>query len=346
MRINNKARLWAASWLLLLATPFAHARDASTAVPADQWTLHTQDGQQLQVIEFGREQAARAPVVVLHGGPGGEYGALLELVRPLADNEHVVLFDQRGSLRSPVPKDAIGFDAMVEDIETLRSQLGAERVVLLAHSMGSLLAYAYAQRHSGHVERLILVGPMLPASSAVGTEVATVYDVLGLHAPDPAAQQATQQRRQQLVQAAIARQNKQEGLTGEPRNDRERSHIERIAYAGWSIHDLSRWRQVTRDADVYQNREVYPRWIASTGGSVAFETRRAGFLRGLQKLQKPVTFIVGNEDLNTDNALWPLLVEKIPGATLVRVPAAGHMPWIDQPATVQTALRTALADTP
>ena len=103
---------------------------------------------------------------------------------------------------------------------------------------------------------------------------------------------------------------------------------------------------MTRDADVYQNREVYPRWVASTGGGAAFETRRAGFLRGLKQLQKPVTFIVGNEDLNTENALWPLLVEKIPGPTLVRVPAAGHMPWVDQPATLQIAMCNALAHTP
>lgn len=325
--------------LLLLACLPAHA---DKCVPQDLWTLHTNDGIGLQVVELGQARVGQAPVIVLHGGPGGDLAGLLDLVQPLASEQQIVLFDQRGSLRSPAPADAIGFDAMVEDIEALRSDLGADRVVLLAHSMGSLLAYGYAQKHPDRVEKLLLVAPMWPASGANAVGAADIYRVLQLPEPSASAQQATQKRKQEQVQSAIARVLEREHLPGETPNARASSHVDRIHYAAWSIHDLSRWRQVSHDADVYKNQIVYPRWIASVGGSAAFEVRRAAFLGGLQHLQKPVTFIVGDQDLSTEPSLWPLLAARIPQATLVRIAGAGHMPWIDDPAQVQQVLRDAL----
>lgn len=132
------------------------------------------------------------------------------------------------------------------------------------------------------------------------------------------------------------------GLSSEPRDDIQRSHLARIEYAAWSIADITRWREVARDAAVYNNRAVFPRWIAGSGGMAAFNARWAGFLPALQRLRQPVAFIVGDADMNTEPALWPALVAGIPAATLVVVPQAGHMPWIDQPARVGDALRSAL----
>lgn len=169
---------------------------AASAQERDRWTLHARDDVPLQVIEYGPGENGRAPVVVLHGGPGGEHSALLPLVMPLAASERLVLFDQRGSLRSPAPPDAIEFDAMVEDIERLRAQLRAPRIALLAHSMGSLLAYAYAERYPRHVERLLLVAPMFPLPPGDAGGAPGLYTALRLPAPDEAEARAAQERKQ------------------------------------------------------------------------------------------------------------------------------------------------------
>ncbi|HML13772.1 MAG TPA: alpha/beta fold hydrolase [Xanthobacteraceae bacterium] len=50
-------------------------------------------------------------------------------------------------------------DALHRRIEALRAETGAERVVLIGHSMGGLVARAYLRRHgSAHVDRLVTLG--------------------------------------------------------------------------------------------------------------------------------------------------------------------------------------------
>src|SRR5690606_21223937 len=44
------------------------------------------------------------------------------------------------------------------DLDALRQALGAERVILVAHSYGTHLALAYIKRHGAHVERAVLGG--------------------------------------------------------------------------------------------------------------------------------------------------------------------------------------------
>lgn len=322
-------RLLAALLIALLSFPAV----AGAPAERERWTLHVADGIDLQVVELGRADAGKPPVVVLHGGPGGSFEALLPLVAPLVTQQRIVLFDQRGSLHSPAPPEAIGFEAMVEDIERLRVQLDAPRIVLLSHSMGSLLAYAYAKAHPQRIERMILVAPQFPLSAA------SLHQALGLPAPDAGAARAAQQRNQQRVQAAVAAERKRQRLPDTPRNDLERSRLARIDYAAWSIHDLSRWREVRFDAAIYNNRNVFRRWVESDGSMAAFDARRDTWWPALQALDVPMTFIVGDADMNTDTAFWPVLVKRLPQARLATIAGAGHMPWIDQPVRVQAAMR-------
>ena len=47
---------------------------------------------------------------------------------------------------------------VVEDLEALRQHLKQDRLVLLGHSWGGMLAMAYAVAHPERVDRLILIG--------------------------------------------------------------------------------------------------------------------------------------------------------------------------------------------
>ncbi|HKH90729.1 MAG TPA: alpha/beta fold hydrolase [Gemmatimonadaceae bacterium] len=120
------------------------------------------DGIRNYVIEFGRGDT----VVVLHGGWGGEHSGLIEAVRPLSDRFHFVLYDQRGSLRSPAPDSTITIRRLVRDLDGLRKQLGQERLVLLGHSMGAALAYAYLAEHPRRVRGMVLFAPVRPTDDA------------------------------------------------------------------------------------------------------------------------------------------------------------------------------------
>ncbi len=103
-----------------------------------------------------------APVVFLHGGPGGGTGPNM---RRFFDPGYyrVVLFDQRGCGRS-TPRAELAENStwhLVEDIERLREHLGIERWFVFGGSWGSTLALAYAERHPQRVLGLALRGIFL-----------------------------------------------------------------------------------------------------------------------------------------------------------------------------------------
>ena len=103
-------------------------------------------------------------VVVLHGGPGAGMQTVLPAWRPLADRFVLVFYDQRGGGRSTLPADTARLHAryFVEDLEAVRRHFGLERLKLVTHSFGSVLAASYAERHPGRVERMVFHGATGP----------------------------------------------------------------------------------------------------------------------------------------------------------------------------------------
>jgi proline iminopeptidase len=106
------------------------------------------------------------PVIVLHGGPGLDHAYLQPGLDALATRNTLVYFDQRGTGRSVAALDSttINLDKFVGDIDALRQTLGFERVSVLAHSWGALIALEYAARHPETLRALILMNPLEPGS--------------------------------------------------------------------------------------------------------------------------------------------------------------------------------------
>jgi proline iminopeptidase len=102
------------------------------------------------------------PIVFLHGGPGG---GCTPKQRRFFDPDYyrIVLFDQRGCGRSLPLGDVVDNTTwhLIEDIETLRKQLGVEQWFVFGGSWGSTLALAYAANHPNRVRGLILRGIFL-----------------------------------------------------------------------------------------------------------------------------------------------------------------------------------------
>jgi proline iminopeptidase len=115
--------------------------------------------------EIYHEQVGRpdgAPVLFVHGGPGG--GVDVNARRFFdPDRCRAVLFDQRGAGRSrPLASLTENTTAhLVADIEQLRRLLGVERWLVFGGSWGSTLALAYAQAHPERVTGLVLRGIFL-----------------------------------------------------------------------------------------------------------------------------------------------------------------------------------------
>jgi proline iminopeptidase len=125
--------------------------------PFRQQLLDMPGGHRVYVEQCGRPDGA--PVVVLHGGPGGGCSAGM---RRFFDPRHyrAVLFDQRGCGRSS-PHASVENNTtwdLVADIERIRIDLGIERWVVFGGSWGACLALIYAQTHPERVSALVLRG--------------------------------------------------------------------------------------------------------------------------------------------------------------------------------------------
>lgn len=104
------------------------------------------------------------PIVVVHGGPGLDHGYLRPGLDVLAASHALVYYDQRGTGRSDVPlrPETINLDAFVQDIDDLRQALGYDRITVLGHSFGGLLALAYARAHPDATRALVLLDTAEP----------------------------------------------------------------------------------------------------------------------------------------------------------------------------------------
>ena len=125
--------------------------------PFRQQMFDMPGGHRVYVEQCGRPDGA--PVLVLHGGPGGGCSPGM---RRFFDPAHyrVVLFDQRGCGRS-TPNASVEANTtwdLVADIERIREALGIERWIVFGGSWGACLALLYAQAHPDRVQALTLRG--------------------------------------------------------------------------------------------------------------------------------------------------------------------------------------------
>jgi proline iminopeptidase len=120
-------------------------------------------GHVLAYQRFDHEVASEAvPLVFLHGGPGVSTRAQdVPWLAGLSRSRTVFVYDQLGAGGSARLEDPTGYDLQRarEDLEQLRRNHGFERMILVGHSWGAVLAANYAVHHRDHVEALIALAP-------------------------------------------------------------------------------------------------------------------------------------------------------------------------------------------
>lgn len=152
MNRNSKLPLAGKPWLwpgllvllCLWATPVIAQAGNFLELPGA--TLHYRD--------FGKG----LPILVINGGPGMSSEGFIPLAWKLAENNRVILYDQRGTGMSElevVNDSTVTMDLMVSDIEALRRHLGIDRWVVMGHSFGGILAYYYGSQHPGKLQGMI-----------------------------------------------------------------------------------------------------------------------------------------------------------------------------------------------
>jgi proline-specific peptidase len=137
------------------------------AVLAGQETgyVTVSDGARLFYRTSGHAGPGVDTIIAVHGGPGLDLGTIYNDMAVMFGDRHVVIYyDQRGGGRSALPADTTQLFAprQIQDLDDLRKHFKLERITLVAHSYGPLLAGSYAIAHPANVKKMIFFGPVPP----------------------------------------------------------------------------------------------------------------------------------------------------------------------------------------
>jgi pimeloyl-ACP methyl ester carboxylesterase len=253
------------------------------------------------------------PLVCLPGGPGRAAEYLGDL-GGLDRSRRLILPDIRGVGLSADPADPATFrvDRLVGDVESLRAHLGLERVDLLAHSAGAILATLYAAAYPQRLSRLVLVTPGL-AAVGVDTPEDQVQAVL------------TRRQAEPWYPAAVAALQRM--MAGELTID---------AYRASRPLFYGRWDEA---AQAHAAVGISERHQAARDGYFADAALDPTATRAaLKELDARVLLYAGDLDALVTPAAVREAAAAFNDAAVVVQPGAGHFPWLDDPAAFSAAI--------
>lgn len=120
-------------------------------------------------LHIGADKGKGAPLVLIHGIEGSSYywNAYID---PLSELRRVVTIDLLGFGESPKPLNiAYSLDDQVKRLELTLEKEGIKKFDVIAHSLGCLVALAYAAKHPTRVASLTLLAPVFVTDKADST---------------------------------------------------------------------------------------------------------------------------------------------------------------------------------
>lgn len=123
------------------------------------------NGTLLHVETYGNRQ--NPLLIVIHGGPGADYRSMLQAKMFANNGFYVVFYDQRGSgLSQRESKSSYNgrdtVDLFIDDLDALINHFhlnANQKIFLLGHSWGAMLATAYINQNPDKVSGAILAEP-------------------------------------------------------------------------------------------------------------------------------------------------------------------------------------------
>lgn len=259
-----------------------------------------------QVLELGEGR----PLLLVHGGGDGAY-EWVPIMQALARRRRVLAVDRPGhGLADPFDYD--GVDILRHASLFLGSILDALEIPtsdLVANSIGGLWSVAFALEHPDRVGGLVLAGH----PPGVTRQAPLPLRVLGLP----------------VVGKPIGRV-----VLGKPSREGNRkfwgealvAHPERLADELLDV-DVEHMRRNRDSALSLVRRVVGPRGV-----------RRELMLGDRwQTLSVPTLFLYGDRDSFVSSrvaAAWEAIAARNASVRIVRIPDAGHLPWLDEPDAV------------
>ncbi|RYX84609.1 alpha/beta hydrolase [bacterium] len=273
-------------------------------------------------VNAKRVKMNRTPVLLLHGKNFGGYYWANVIDGLNRAGYRVIVPDQIGFGKSSKPDINYSFDMLADNTAKLLDTIKVPKVIIVGHSMGGMLATRFSRRFPNRVEKLVLENP------------------IGLEDYGAATGRIPLER---LYSAEL----------GDTDATKIRAFYKRY-FVNWKPQ--FDWLPTIR-VRVTQSGE-YPRWAKSSAQTYKMILEQP-VVREFPLLRVPTLLIIGQGDRTVvgKNYIKPGLTRKfgnypalgkqtakmIPGAKLVEIPAVGHIPHIEVPATFQRSLMNFIA---
>jgi proline iminopeptidase len=272
-------------------------------------TLYAQDGSFTRdgVQLFYRTAGSGTPAILLSGGPGFTVDYMIPVGEFLPASYQRVFYEQRGTGRSRLPAmtpENMTLQHVVADLEALRVHLRQERLFLVGHSWGGMLAMAYAAAHPDRVDRMILIGPGGPT-----LEFAQWFNDnirMRLRPEDIEAERYWDDAPKRGVDVDKAALESIRAITPGYFFDREKG----LAF-----------RSMLTDGTI----TVRVNELLFADMAKGYDSRP-----GLARLNRPVLIVQGHQDPVGDKTAEDIH-KAITSSMLKYINQCGHMPWIEQP---------------
>ena len=298
--------------------PRNQCRMTETPVPTPRTGLQAVNGTSLYYEIIGEG----APLFVLHGGPGNSHSYFLPYLEALSDEYQLFFYDQRGTGLSDGHLDlaAVSIDQFVEDLEGLRVAFGLEKISLMGHSWGAIIALAYALKYQEHLDHLILVDSR-PVSNTFNIEM----------------NETLQQRFQRL--------------SADAQNELTTTCTHSIAEM--SPKEIDECNQIDAQIKFYDPaKAVSVDWAMEENTIKNSETVRALIISSFNRMQPDMdtqlptvrvpTLIIHGDFDPIPFGSSEYIHQHIPGSEIVLISQSGHFPFIEQPEQFVAALRSFL----
>jgi proline iminopeptidase len=271
-------------------------------------TLHAQDGSLSRdgVQLFYRTSGTGTPVVLLSGGPGFTVDYMIPVGEFLPASYRRIFYEQRGTSRSrlTMTPENMTLQHVVADLEALRIHLKQERIFLVGHSWGGMLAMAYAAAHPDRVDRMILIGPGGPTLEFV-----------------------------QWFNDNIRMRLRPEDLEAERYwNDAPKRGVDIDKAALESIRAITPGYFFDRQKGLAFGSTLTDGTITARVNELLFADMAKSYdsRPGLARLDRPVLIVQGHQDPIGDKTAEDIH-RAIKSSVLQYINQCGHMPWVEQP---------------
>lgn len=282
--------------------------------------LHTPCGEvEVRVLQIGQQHTEQTPVLMLHGV--GSYSVLaVEVMSYLTDRRIIVLDWPGHGLSGPCQVPGPGYlrGLAISVVEGVLDELGVPMVDVIAHSLGGQFTCYAALDIPRRIRRLALLGcpgGAFPGGKPLAAMVAMAVPRVGERLM---ASQITFDRFEKFNDVAIG-----------PRAG---------AHLPAEVHQAC--FQMTSRAIYAHSVSSYLRAIIR---GPAFRTQHNLSRAEIERITQPTLFAWGDRDAFLTPMTAAESIVAVRNHRLLRLPFAGHAPWLDEPELVGRAVVESLS---